>query len=313
MDTYFEEYEAVYAESTLKDRRRELMRICASIEGMAAAGRISTDDPAMLSLADVKIIAASWKQSSMGSNTRGHMLGRLNMLCKFMGNGAVEGAKVRYPTLFPPKKEVRLGILEPQDVARIFRFAEQEHDYGGLRACVSVIIPLATGLRPQETRYVRDSDFSEDLAELRVSHPKGGDSWGLERIVPMHPDAVPIIRRYIEAFHGRGLRGCIFQGPHGDGEPVAGNTQRKWRGYVEEGTGLDLDHRILRRTWGQLLLDRGVPEECVSVLLGHASTATTARYYARTRERSAIAAVRESWEMSSETSSETASGTYSRE
>ena len=90
----------------------------------------------------------------------------------------------------------------------------------------------------------------------------------------------------MEAFHGRGLRGCIFQGPHGDVEPVAGNTQRKWR---------------------------GVPEECVSVLLGHASTATTARYYARTRERSAIAAVRESWEMSSETSSETASGTYSRE
>ena len=90
----------------------------------------------------------------------------------------------------------------------------------------------------------------------------------------------------MEAFHGRGLRGCIFQGPHGDGEPVAGNTQRKWR---------------------------GVPEECVSVLLGHASTATTARYYARTRERSAIAAGRESWETSSETSSETASGTYQRE
>lgn len=53
-----------------------------------------------------------------------------------------------------------------------------------------------------------------------------------------------------------------------------------------------------------MLLDGGVPEECVSVLLGHASTATTNRYYARTRERSAIAAVREMWETTSKTRSE---------
>lgn len=43
-------------------------------------------------------------------------------------------------------------------------------------------------------------------------------------------------------------------------------------------------------------MDDGVPEECVSVLLGHASTETTARYYARTRERAAIRAVRDVWE-----------------
>ena len=43
---------------------------------------------------------------------------------------------------------------------------------------------------------------------------------------------------------------------------------------------------------------------CVSVLLGHASTATTNRYYARTRERAAIDAVRRAWETSSQTRSE---------
>ena len=58
-----------------------------------------------------------------------------------------------------------------------------------------------------------------------------------------------------------------------------------------EGTGMELDHRILRRTWEQMLL-------------GHASTATTNRYYARTRERSAIAAVRRVWETTSQTGSE---------
>ena len=53
--------------------------------------------------------------------------------------------------------------------------------------------------------------------------------------------------------------------------------------------------RILRRTWGQMLEDMGVPESDVSVLLGHASTATTARYYARVSERRAIENVRRTW------------------
>ena len=299
---YLDEYSLAYAESTIKDRRRELMRLCSTVESLRSVGSISTEDPSAMTLADVQVIAAHLKRTDLSSNTRGHLLGRLNMLCKFEGNMAVEFAKVRYPTLFPPKKETRLGVLEPKEVATIIRFSEGEHDYRGLRSCVSVLISLAAGLRPQEVRYVMDIDFSEDLSELRVGHPKGGDSYGLVRVVPIHPSAVPVIRRYLDLFHSSGRSGFLFQGPRGS--PVEGNTQRKWREYVEEGTGLDLDHRILRRTWGQSLLDRGVPEECVSVLLGHASTETTARYYARTRERAAIAEVRRSW---SEKPSETVS------
>lgn len=305
VEEYLGEYRLAYAESTLKDRRRELMRLCARVEALRSAGSISTEDPAAMTLADVQAIAASLKRGDLSSNTRGHLLGRLNMLCKFEGNMAVEVAKVRYPTLFPPKKETRLAVLGPADVDRIILFASSDHGFAGLRACASVLIPLAAGLRPQEARFVRDTDFSPDLSELRVGHPKGADTYGLVRVAPVDPRAAPALRRYLDAFHARGLSGYIFQGPHGDGMPVAGNTQRMWRGYVERGTGLDLDHRILRRTWGQSLLDRGVPEECVSVLMGHASTETTARYYARTRERAAIAAVRAVWETSSETPSDT--------
>ena len=304
VDDFIEEYALAYAESTTKDRRRELMRICTMVESLATSGGITTEDPGAFTMDDVKVIAARFKRMDISSNTRGHLLGRLNMICKFSGNMAVELAKVRYPTLFPPKKETRLDVLDAQDIERIRAFADSDHDFQGLRACASIMIPLSTGLRPQEVRYVRDVDFNIALTELRVEHPKGEDAYGLVRVVPIHPDGVPAIRRYLDAFHASGRTGYIFQGPHGDGLPVAGNTQRKWREYVEKGTGLDLDHRILRRTWGQMLLDSGVPEECVSVLLGHASTETTNRYYARTRERAAIAAVRELWETSSQTRSE---------
>lgn len=200
----------------------------------------------------------------------------------------MEYAKVRYPTLFPPKKDVRLGTLERPDVDRVIRYAEGVTGFSDLRSCVSVLLPLGAGIRPQETRMVRDVDFSDDLTELTVSAPKGEDSYGLVRTVPINPSVVPTIRRYLREFHSRGMRGYLFQGPHGDGMPVVSNTMRMWRRGIVEGTGVELDHRILRRTWGQMLLDDGVPEECVSVLLGHASTETTARYYARTRERAAI-------------------------
>ena len=175
----------------------------------------------------------------------------------------------------------------------LYRHAECARGFRELRAAVSVILPLASGIRPQETRFVRDRDLSDDLAELTVSHPKGMGTYGDIRTVPVHPRAVPVLERYMEEFHGRGLRGYLFQGP--GGEPVAGNTQRMWRCSVSEATGVAFDHRVLRRTWGQGLLDAGVSEQEVSVLLGHASTVTTAKYYARTRQDGARDAARRAW------------------
>lgn len=294
---FIEEYDMVYADITVSVRRREFARLGQVVDDLYSKGMITTNDPAVMLVNDVKVIAAVLKRNdSMSSNTRTHMLGRLNLICKFRENLAVEMAKVRYPSLFPAKKETRLGVLKEEEVRRIFDFAARPgHDWRELRSCVSVILPLATGIRPQETRMIRDTNI--DLVEetVSLSFVKGMDTYGVSRTVPIMPEAVPIISRYLDMFHARGMSGYIFQGPHGDGEPVSSNTQRKWREFIVESTGVQLDHRILRRTWGQMLEDRGVPEEDVSVLLGHASTATTARYYARVSERRAIAAVRSRW------------------
>ena len=126
---YLDEYSLAYAESTIKDRRRELMRLCSTVESLRSVGSISTEDPSAMTLADVQVITAHLKRTDLSSNTRGHLLGRLNMLCKFEGNMAVEFAKVRYPTLFPPKKETRLGVLEPKEVAAIMTTAGSARAY----------------------------------------------------------------------------------------------------------------------------------------------------------------------------------------
>lgn len=293
VEIFLEEYSRTYAESTMKARRRELMQLCRTVERLRLDGRISTQDPVRMTLEDVAEIASEVGGWGCSVNTRAHVLGRLNMICRFCGNMSVEHAKIRYPTLFPPKRDTRLGVLSDRDVEALFSYAERCEWFAGMRSCVSVIIPVSTGLRPQEVRMVRDRDFSDDLSELRVWSPKGADLYGEVRTVPVHPRAVPIITRYLSAFHGAGGSGYLFQNARG--EPVSGNTQRMWRRSVSMATGVEFDHRALRRTWGQALLDAGVSEEEVSVLLGHASTATTSRYYARTREGRARDAARAAW------------------
>ena len=285
VERYMAEYDQVYSESTVKDRRRELMRLCRIVGDLLEEGRVSTADPGSMTAQDVKEVAVALKASGVAVNTRVHALGRLNLLCKFCGNICVEHAKVRYPALFPSKRETRLGVLSRSDVNRIFSCAEAADGFTELRMHLSVTISLGAGLRPQEVRFVREDDFSEDLSELTVTHPKGADTFGEVRTVPVHPRTSAVAGRYLGLFRSRGMSGYLFQGPHGD--PVASNTQRLWRSKVVEETGVDFDHRALRRTWGQGLLDAGLSEEEVSVLLGHASTATTAKYYARTREGTA--------------------------
>lgn len=295
IEEFLEEYDMVYAEITMQVRRRELYRLCHVVDDLFARGMISTDDPSSMQVNDVKVIAAILKRDGgMSVNTRTHMLGRLGLLCRFKGNQVVDSAKVRYPSLFPAKVETRLGVLTGEEVRKVMEYAGRpDHDYRTLRSCCSVVLPLATGIRPQETRMLKDSNIDLEARLVTLEFVKGMDHYGEPRTVPILPDAVGIIARYLDAFHAKGKTGYIFQGPHG--EPVSGNTQRKWRERFAEGSGVSLDHRILRRTWGQMLEDMGVPELDVSVLLGHASTATTARYYARVSERRAIESVRRTW------------------
>jgi integrase len=50
---------------------------------------------------------------------------------------------------------------------------------------------------------------------------------------------------------------------------------------VEKKSGVKFEIRTLRRTYGQLCLDRGVSIDAVSKSMGHSSTKTTETFYCR--------------------------------
>lgn len=62
---------------------------------------------------------------------------------------------------------------------------------------------------------------------------------------------------------------------------LAGNTIRQIKKVVEDDIGVKFELRQCRRTFGQRNLDRGLDIESASVLMGHATTNTTERFYSR--------------------------------
>jgi len=146
---------------------------------------------------------------------------------------------------------------------------------------------MYTGLRPGELRKTEFEDLDTKNWTLRVRHPKGEASYGEYRIVPIHELLKLYIQRYLNArekmLAEKGLLEakplvCKKQWPH---KFYSDNILRQHKRKIEEISGVNFELRALRRTYGQMLIDRGVSIESVSIALGHTSTITTEKYYCR--------------------------------
>ena len=62
---------------------------------------------------------------------------------------------------------------------------------------------------------------------------------------------------------------------------LSDNTIRQIKKVVEDDIDVEFELRQCRRTFGQRNLDRGLEIESASVLMGHATTNTTERFYSR--------------------------------
>ncbi len=295
VDEYFEEYSGVYTTSTIRERRRQYVRMDRDVvAALLSDGMISSGDPTDWTVKDAKEIAVAIKAgTTYGRNYVARLEGSMNILCKFCLNQCFEHAKYRYPTLFPKKREERREPLSPDKFARIMEYCNREgQGFGDLRSSAIVTLSICGGLRPYEVRFVKASGMDLGRATVYVDVVKGGDSYGVKRHVPLHPDAEYILDRFMTEFRERGFKGYLFQYK---GAPISGSAVRKHVDKVREGCGISFSLSDCRATWGQLLKDEGADLDTVSLLLGHKSTATTNKYYANMREAPAIENVRRIW------------------
>ena len=164
-----------------------------------------------------------------------------------------------------------------------------------MRAYAIVIFALSTGMRSKELRLCNrdDLDDSGDVWEAIVLHPKGEGKYGWNRPVWVDPRCYPFMRRYLKArevylVKSNSYTDALFPGGRSDGGYMAGNTARTDKDIVEDEIGYHFDLRACRRTYGQNLIDSGVPVNQVSKILGHNNTATTEGYYCSLDDRDAL-------------------------
>jgi integrase len=128
---------------------------------------------------------------------------------------------------------------------------------------------------------------------FKVRHPKGEGIYGSQRVVPIPDKLQPVCIRYLKAREAElAARGAadterLVFAMKDAGTPLNPCVLGQWVKRVSDRTGIKFSPHGLRRTYGQILLDRGASIETVSVMLGHTSTLTTERHYCRKNADSA--------------------------
>ncbi len=286
-------YDGVYAATTFRELDRRYRRIGQIFEELRSEGKVSTTDPAKMTPEDVKAFAVYLRRvSDIRPASLQHDIGTLQNLCMFNDNDCVRFARAKYPLAFPVQGKERHPVVERGEFDTVMRAASTAEG-PDLKKYAVVCLAFGTGLRPCEMRAARIADLDLGKNTMFVRRPKGGDTWGFLRTVPVRPECRGVLARYVLTLNGES---SDYLFPNPTGKEVSENTLREWRVAVNEETGVSFDYRKCRRTYAQFLLDEGYTLDDVSALLGHTNEMTTAVFYGRKRPDRVVQKVLSGWE-----------------
>ena len=155
---------------------------------------------------------------------------------------------------------------------------------------------VSTGLRPSELRLSEIGDMDTESWTLYVRHPKGEESYGRKRTVPILPfgreAVVRFLRKREEYLASAGkpyAKPLIPTVKNGAATFYSAQTLNRVKARIERVSGVSFKMKHFRSTFGQKCIDMDAsktPE--VSRVMGHGSTRTTEKYYARVKEEAAV-------------------------
>jgi integrase/recombinase XerD len=277
------------------------------LTALVEAGTIKTSNP--WKMGDREIIGYIGMLRSRGMQDSGisHNINHLSNLLHFIGNGALDKARIKYPQHFPKRTYHRLPSIHEDDRARVIEAANKisDKDWIMMESYGLTVTAICTGLRPKELRHANVTDLDLKKGTLHAEEVKGRGRYGEPRNTAVHPDGIPFLKRYIRsrdimlAKNKMPTVALLFPAMSkirngGDGI-YSSNSLTKMRKKVNDDCGIAFDLRTCRRTFGQVGIDSGVATESVSRMMGHNSTVTTEKYYARKSQENAISEAQRVW------------------
>ena len=300
---FLSSYVGVYSDGMMHELQRRYPKIDRQFHELWKARKVSTMDPRYLTAQDIKEYIIFQRNRGLKDTSICNDVCAISNVCKFSGeNICVDMARVRYPMLFQKHRKDRLPVMEKPIFKKLFSIANSLTPASGyltIRAYALTALAVCAGLRTQEIQFAKIEYLDPSLKFIFLDHVKGMDSYGTARTVPIRPECVQIVQLYLSIRNDYVNSKYLFANEKG--KYFSGNTLRKDKNKVCFEIEFDFDFRMMRRTYAQYLIDEGIPIEWVSVVLGHSSSKTTEKSYARPREDRVVRSIADSWLKLNET------------
>ncbi len=300
VNIFMDSYQGVYSQGMAAELRRRYPKISKQLDFLWKRKDITTTDPAKLTPEDIREYVKYQRMRGLKPASISHDVSAISMLCKVTaGNRCVEIARIKYPLLFPKRDSKRLPVTERPEYERILRFAGKltaDSDPMRIRAYAEVLFAYGTGARTIELQHAKNKFLEQDLTCIFVDHVKGMETYGQARTVPIRPEVRPTLRLWLTVRSD--TSDYLFHNQVG--QPLSTNSLTKDRTRVCKEVGIDFDYRKCRRTYALYLIDEGLPVDKLAVILGHSSSKTTEKSYARPRDDRVVAEIIRSWQHDTE-------------
>jgi len=236
---------------------------------------------------EVIALMTSMRARQLTHATQAQHLSVLKRLLESEGNGILNKMKAKTPQIFPRSDTERKGSLTDEELDKVLKASGERDGWTGECARFVFAMYAYTGIRLTELTNASRTDLDTDAWEFKVSHPKGERTYGRQRVVPIPEPLKATVKRFLRARETRlAEMGMLETTPlvfprSKPQKHIDSSTVDDWTRETVARSGVRFSPHGLRRTYGQMLLNRGVNIETVSVMLGHSSTQTTEKHYCR--------------------------------
>lgn len=296
-EKYLERRKASLVKATLDQLHRKARFLSKELEQLKRDGKIKNTSPEKFTENDINEIILWMKSKGNGNNYQSKNLGFIKSICEFAGNGVFTQMKAGGIDL--PKMVIQdLNPLTEEEVRIIFEASDKMEGYTGDVMRFLVRMYFFTGLRQSELRRAHLEDLNTYKWQTWVRHPKGEGRYGKQRFVPIVPPLRTFVMEYLEArkkFLAKTGKSSNALIPSNRGTCYSANrfqvlkkNLKKIINIEYEGRDFNFKFKDFRDGFCQYNIDNDVGVSAVSVLMGHASTATTERHYGRMKASKAM-------------------------
>jgi integrase/recombinase XerD len=202
----------------------------------------------------------------------GNVISGLRALYSFAVGKDIVAANLAQKIKKPKVEQKEVEHFTWEEVERIFLALPRKSSHYLRDVCILLLL-YYSGLRIDEMRNLRVSDFSSDLAEVHVEKGKGDKS----RLLPVHSFVQRALKLYLKNRQGR-HSAYLFPG-RGE-KPLS--KDRIYRIVKKCGQRADITKRVsphtFKHTFATHLHQKGVDINRLAQLLGHANIEKTAIY-----------------------------------